>query len=364
LNLQREQAQIAGELQSAWQTVLRDMHLLKGENTAAFEREMADYLGVSHAIGVASGTDALILAVRAVGVESDDEVIVHANAFAAAVEAIHHCGARPVVVDVEADGFGPDLDALCAAITPRSKAIIAVHMYGYPLRTTAIEDLCTRYGLHLIEDGSHAHGASRDGRKVGAIGRAGCFSAGVVKNLGAYGDAGFLTTSDARLAQTVRLLQSHGQEKKNQHVLYGFNSRLDELQAAVLRIKLRRLDGRNRRRRDIAAFYRDRFRGLDLRVPEETAGAVDVYHQFVMRSAQRERLRVHLQAAGVESGVHYPLPLHRQAAWLRCYGESPRLPRAEQLAAELLSIPIFPDLTDSEVEYVAAAVRGFFGTAA
>jgi dTDP-4-amino-4,6-dideoxygalactose transaminase len=338
LNLQRERAEIGDEI--------------------------AAYLGVPDAVGVGSGTDALILAVNALGIEPADEVIVHANAFAAAAEAIHRSGARPIVVDVEADGFGPDLEEVRAAITPRTKAIIVVHMYGFPLRTQALTALIDTPGLAVIEDGSHAHGASVDGRKVGTLGTLGCFSAGVVKNLGAYGDAGFVTTSHPSLAQRLRLLQAHGQEKKNQHVLYGCNSRLDELQAAVLRIKLRRLDARNRRRREIAAYYRDRFHGLDLWIPEEREATVAVYHQFVLCSTQRDRLRRHLQALGVETGIHYPVPLHRQPAWLQSYGESPRLPRAEQLAAEIVSIPVFPDLSDAEVEHVAAAVHGFFGTAA
>jgi len=181
-----------------------------------------------------------------------------------------------------------------------------------------------------------------------------------VKNLGAYGDAGFITTADADVVTRIRLLQTHGQEKKNTHVLYGFNSRLDELQAAVLRVKLRHLDARNQRRHAIAAYYRQRFRGLDVRVPLEQADEVHVYHQFVIRTTQRARLQAHLTREGIETGVHYPVPLHRQPAWLRHYGESPALPRAERLAQEILSLPVFPDLTDTEVERVADAVTGFF----
>jgi len=266
-----------------------------------------------------------------------------------------------VLVDVEADGYGPDPDAVAAAITPRTKAILAVHMYGAPLRLERLTELATAHDLALIEDASHAHGAGRDGRKVGSFGRIGCFSCGVVKNLGAFGDAGFVVTADAAIVARLRLLQTHGQEKKNHHVLYGFNSRLDELQAAVLRVKLRHLDARNRRRHAIAAFYSERFRALDLRLPHEGPGEVHVYHQYVVRTTQRERLRAHLKAAGVETGIHYPVPLHRQPAWLRHYGESPAFPRAERLAAEILSLPVFPDLTDAEVEAVAGAVRTFFG---
>jgi dTDP-4-amino-4,6-dideoxygalactose transaminase len=236
---------------------------------------------------------------------------------------------------------------------------MVVHLYGSPLPVAAVETLAERHNLVLIEDGSHAHGAGRDGRKVGSLGRVGCFSAGVVKNLGAYGDAGFITTADSEVLARVRLLQTHGQEKKNHHVLYGFNCRLDELQAAVLRVKLRYLEARNQRRRDIAAHYRRRFVACDVRVPLEREGEVHVYHQFVIRTAQRDSLRAALKERGIEAGIHYPVPLHRQPAWLRRYGAPPSLPRAESLAQEILSLPVFPDLTDAEVEQVADGVVAF-----
>jgi len=362
LDLKREHAAIDAEVREAWATTLATMHLLKGENVAAFEGEIAAYVGTTHACGVASGTDALLLSVLGLGIGPGDEVILQANAFVAAVEAIHHAGAQPVLVDIAADHLGPDTDAVARAITPRTKAVLLVHLYGSPLPLTAITGVVAHHRLSLIEDGSHAHGAGRAGRKVGSFGRAGCFSAGVVKNLAAYGDAGFVTTSDAELAHRIRLLRAHGQEPKNHHVLYGFNSRLDEVQAAVLRVKLRHLDVRNARRAAIAAHYRARFAALELGVPREQPDEVHVYHQFVVRTAQRDRLQAHLKAAGVETGIHYPVPLHRQPAWLRRYGESPRLPRAEQLASEILSLPAFPDLTDAEVEGVADAVVSFFGT--
>jgi dTDP-4-amino-4,6-dideoxygalactose transaminase len=361
LDLKREHAAIGAEIQQAWATALSTMHLLRGENVAAFEREIAAYIGVPYACGTASGSDALLLGVLSLGIGAGDEVILQANAFAAAAEAVHHAGARPVLVDVEADGLGPDADAVARAITPRTTALIVVHLYGAPLPLSRLETLAAQHGVALVEDGSHAPGASRGGRTVGSVGRIGCFSAGVVKNLGAYGDAGFVTSADAEVLQRLRLLQSHGQEKKNTHVLYGFNSRLDELQAAVLRVKLRYLEARNQRRRDIAAYYRQRFSGLDARLPLEQPGEVHVYHQFVIRTARRQQLQAHLARAGIETGVHYPVPLHRQPAWVRRYGESPALPRAERLAQEVLSLPVFPDLTDAEVECVADAVVAFFG---
>ena len=361
LDLKREYAQIAGEVQESWRATLATLNLLNGEQVASFEREIAAYMGVPLACGVASGTDALTLAFAALDIGPGDEVIVHANAFAADIEAIHHVGALPRVIDVEADGFGPDIEQLTAAISTRTKAVLVVHLYGATLALNPVIDLTRRRGCALIEDASHAHGGTRDGRKAGSFGVMGCFSAGVVKNLGAYGDAGFVVTADANLEHRLRVLRTHGQEKKNHHVDYGFNSRLDELQAAVLRVKLPYLDARNQHRRQIAAYYRERFSGLDLRVPSEGTGEVHVYHQFVVRTPQRDRLAAHLRAAGVETGIHYPTPLHRQPSWLRRYGEAPALPRAEQLAREILSIPIFPDLTDTEVEQVAAAVVSFLG---
>lgn len=358
LDLAREHAQIAAEVQQAWAETMREMHLLNGPQAAAFEREIAAYLGVAHARGTSSGTDALILGLAALEIGRGDRVVLPANAFIAALEAVHHVGATPVLCDVAADGFGPDLDAIAAALPAR--AVLVVHLYGCAL---ALDDLCARCdasGAVLIEDGSHAHGARRGGRFTGTFGTVGCFSAGVVKNLGAYGDAGFVTTGDAVLAEQIGLLQRHGQRGKNQHVRYGWNFRLDELQAAVLRIKLRSLEARNQRRRDIAAFYSERLAPLGIRAPRVDADEVPVYHQYVVRTERRDELQAHLKSRGVETGIHYPVPLHRQAAWARAFGDGGHFPRAERLAAEVLSLPVFPDLTDAEVERVVAGVASFF----
>jgi dTDP-4-amino-4,6-dideoxygalactose transaminase len=297
----------------------------------------------------------------ALGVEAGDRVILPANAFIAALESIRLLGARPVLVDTETDGFGPDLAAVERALP--AKAVVIVHLYGAPLDLRTLDELCRSTGAHLVEDGSHAHGASRAGRFVGSFGAVGCFSAGVVKNLGAYGDAGFITTSRKEVADKVALLRNHGRLGKRAHRLYGFNSRLDELQAAVLRIKLPHLAARNRRRREIAAFYDTRFAALDLRVSPVAEDEVPVYHQYVVRSHRRDQLAAHLKARGVETGIHYPTPLHRQDAWVRTYGSHPSLPRSEKLAGEILSLPVFPGLTDAEVEYVAQSVEAFHDSA-
>ena len=358
LDLKREHAEIAAELETAWRETLAGMQLLGGQTVQAFEREIADYLGVPYARGVSSGTDALLLGMEAVGIEPGDRVILPANAFVAALEAVRHLDAAPILVDAAPDSFAPDEEAIAAALPAR--AVVVVHLYGHAFDVAAIRAACDRHGAALVEDGSHAHGARRAGRSVGSLGAVGCFSAGVVKNLGAYGDAGFVTTSDAAVADAVELLRHHGQRRKGDHARYGYNARLDELQAVVLRVKLRRLDARNRRRAAIAAYYRERFSGLDLRVPHEDADEIAVYHQYVLRSPRRDELQRHLEGRGVQTGIHYPLPLHRQDAWVRAYGRDFSFPRAERLASEILSIPVFPDLTDAETEDVANAVRSFF----
>jgi hypothetical protein len=358
LDLTREYAQISSQLAEEWGATLSAMRLLKGEQVASFEREVAAYVGVPYAVGVGSGTDALLLGLLATGVDRGDRVILPANAFVAALEAVHHLGAVPVLIDSRAEDFSPDLDGLAAAFP--AKAFIAVHLYGSALALDPILDLCRSHNAHLIEDASHAHGAKRNGRHVGSTGRVGCFSAGVVKNLAAYGDAGFVTTSDRSVEEHLRLLQFHGQAGKNDHVRYGYNSRLDEIQAAVLRIKLRHLDRRNARRRAIAAFYSERLAPLGVKVPVAGANEEHAYHQYVIRTPRRDELRQYLQEQGIETGIHYPVPLHRQKAWLRTYGESPPLPNCERHAAEILSLPLFPDLTDAEVERVASTTAAFF----
>jgi dTDP-4-amino-4,6-dideoxygalactose transaminase len=360
LDLTRDRASVAAEIQAAWGRVLQHMQLLRGEEVRRFEQEIAAYIGVAHAVGVGSGTDALLLTLAGLGIGRGDRVILPANAFVAALEAIHHVGAQPVLVDTQADGFAPDWEAV-TKLAP-AKAMIVVHLYGAALDVAPALALGRRNGMRLIEDASHAHGARRDGRHVGSFEAAGCFSAGVVKNLAAFGDAGFVTTDDAELAHRVRILGWHGQETKGDHETYGFNSRLDELQAATLRVKLRHLETRNERRRAIAAYYSEQLGELPLHVPTEAPGEHAVYHQYVVRCSERDRLRIHLREQGIESAIHYPSPLHRQSAWRRHYGAAPALPNAERLAREILSLPVFPELTDDEVEDVVRGVRSFFGS--
>ncbi len=359
MDLRREYRVLRTELLAACERVFGRMQLLGGEELRAFEAEAAAYLGVRHVRGVASGTDALTLAVAAAGLGAGAEVLVQANAFVAAVEAIRQAGAQPVPVDIRLDDLGPDPDDLSRRLTPHTRGLLVVHLYGLPVDLRPLLAFARDHQLVLIEDCSHAHGATLDGRHVGSFGAAGAFSLGVVKNLAAYGDAGMVATDDGALAEHIRLLGAHGQVKKNEHAFFGTNSRLDELQAALLRVKLRALDARNRRRADIAAYYTGRL-GEVVVTPPCDPSRFAVYHQYVVRTPQRERLRTYLAERDIETGIHYPVPIHRQPAWLRSYGEGPALPRAERAAREILSLPVHADLTDEEVERVADGVRDFF----
>lgn len=359
LDLTREFEATRTQILAACERVLSKMHLLGGEELKAFEAEMAAYLGVRHVKGVGSGTDALRLAVRAAGLQPGDEVLIQANAFVAAVEALVDAGVRPVAVDIRLDDLGPDPEDLAARVTPRTRGILVVHLYGLPVDLDPVLALARENNLLVIEDCSHAHGAKLDGRRVGSFGAAGAFSLGVVKNLAAYGDGGIVSTNEAALAERVKLLGTHGQAKKNEHAVYGGNSRLDELHAAMLRVKLRMLEARNERRAKIAAFYTERIAEYVV-TPAADARRTHVYHQYVVRTPRREALRAHLGEAGVETGIHYPVPIHRQPAWRDAWDDTPALPRAEQAAGEILSLPVFPDLGDAEVERVAESVVRFF----
>jgi len=359
IDLGREYRAIRQELLDACERVLDRMQLLGGDEGRTFEAEMATFLGAKHVRGVASGTDALRLGARAAGIGPGDEVLIQANAFMAAVEALVDLGARPVPIDIRLDDLGPDPEHLAALVGARTRGILVVHLYGFPVDMHPVLDLARERRLVVIEDCSHAHGARLDGRHVGTFGAVGAFSLGVVKNLAAYGDAGMISTDDPDIARQVKVLGTHGQVSKNEHACYGGNSRLDELHAAMLRVKLRGLEARNARRAEIARYYSSRF-GDRVGVPPVDPRRTHVFHQYVIRTPLREALRRHLAEREIETGIHYPEPVHRQAAWRAAFGDGPSLPRAEHAADEILSLPVHPDLTDGEVEHVADSVVGFF----
>jgi dTDP-4-amino-4,6-dideoxygalactose transaminase len=343
------------ELNAAIQKVLRSGSFILGPEEQAFEREAADYLGARHAVGLNSGTDALVIALRALGLGPGDEVITTPFTFFATVEAISQVGATPVLADIEADSFNLDPDSVLRAITPRTRAILPVHLFGRPCDLDRLGALARTHGLHLVEDCAQAFGAGWKGRKAGGFGAFGCFSFFPTKNLGACGDAGMLTTDDDALADRARMLRAHGSRVKYHNEAVGCNSRLDELQAAMLRIKLPHLDRWNAQRRAVAASYRDALAGLaGLVLPELVDG--HVFHQFTVRvqDGRRDQVQAALAEAGIQTMVYYPVLVHRMQLYLETHAAT-RCPVAEQAAAEVLSLPIWPEF--QAVPTVAAALR-------
>ncbi len=354
-DLKRQYEALRGELDAAAARVLASGWYILGPEVRAFEAAFAASCGVAHAVGVANGTEALQLALVALGVGPGDEVITVANAGPYSTVTILQAGARPVYVDVDERSHTLDPQALAAAITPRTKAIMPVHLYGRMADMEAILAIADRHGIPVVEDCAQAHGARRDGRAAGSLGACGCFSFYPTKNLGALGDAGAIVTNDAALAEKVRRLREYGWERK----YYtgepgGINSRLDELQAALLAAKLPHLAEWNALRRERAGWYRELLAGLPLILPEDDES--HVYHLYVVRAANRDQLQAALQARGIGTAVHYPVPVHCQPVYAR-FAPPGGLPVTERLAREVLSLPLYPELTQAEVEAVVAAVR-------
>ena len=347
------------EIDAAIRRVLDGHAYIMGPEVVRFETGFAAYTGAAHAVGVANGTDALHLALRALEIGAGDEVIVPAHTAVPTAAAIEMSGAVPRFVDITADRYGLDPALVERAIGPRTRAIMPVHLYGHPADLGPLLELAQRRGLKLIEDAAQAHGARWRGRQVGSIGDIGCFSLYPTKNLGAIGDAGIVTTNDAGLAQRLRMLRQYGWRDRQLSELPGFNSRLDELQAAILNVKLAHLDAGNARRRAIAARYLEAFGNLSMALPHVQPGCEAVYHLFVVRTPQRDALKTHLQARGVIAGIHYPVPCHRHPAYRDRFGDV-RLPVTEQVVGEILSLPMYPELTDDQVGRVIDAVRSFF----
>lgn len=351
---------VQAEAEVAVLSVLRSGTYVLGEQLLAFEREYARWCGRHFCVGVASGTAAIHLALVAAGVGPGDEVITPPNTFFATVEAILHAGAMPVFVDVDYLRGTIDPAGLRPAITSRTRVIVPVHLYGQPAELTAIGEICQEFGLALVEDACQAHGATIDGKLVGSTGLAGCFSFYPTKNLPACGDAGAIVTDDERLASKARALRHHGQITAGIHEFVGFNERLDELQAAVLRVQLPRVMAETDARRALAARYVDAFSDLPLELPVIDGGVCAAFHLFVVKSKQRDELRRHLAAHGVSTAIHYAIPVHLQPA-LRFLGHARgSFPVAEQLAQESLSLPINAHLTEAEINRVILAVRLFF----
>ena len=362
VDLKAQYRTIKDEVRAAIDEVLEGMQLTIGPNVKAFDEEFAAFCGARHAIGVGSGTDALQLVIRALGISSGDEVITVSHTFFATVEAILYSGARPILVDVDEQTFNMDLAAAAQAITPRTKAIMPVHLYGRTIDMKPLLALAKDRGLHVIEDACQAHGAMLDtGGKAGNAGTASAFSFYCSKNLGAYGEAGSITTNDDALAAELRSLREHGQSMRYYHPVVGYNARLDELQAAILRIKLRRLPAWNARRQAIARHYNEQLAGGAVITPEIPDGGRHVFHVYAIRvpGGKRDALKQHLAERGIGTGVHYPVPIHLQEASAFMGYRAGDLPVTERLAGEVLSLPMYAELTDAQVETVAAAVKEF-----
>jgi dTDP-4-amino-4,6-dideoxygalactose transaminase len=357
LDLHAQYLAIKAEVDDAIKTVLDSGQFTLGSEVAAFEEEFAAYCGRRHGIGVNSGASALHLALLAAGVGPGDEVITSPLTFVATVAAIQYTGARPVFVDIDPETYTLDPARLAAAITPRTRAVIPVHLYGQTVDMSPVLETARRHRLVVVEDACQAHGAEDRGRRAGGIGELGCFSFYPGKNLGAYGEGGMVVTDDPALARTVRMLRDWGAETKHHHLLKGFNYRLESLQAAVLRVKLRRLEAWSEARRAAARRYRELLAGGRIAPPVERSHARHVYHVYAVRVAARAQLQAELAARGIQTGVHYPLPVHLQPAYADLGCRAGDFPEAELAAAQELSLPIYPELAGDAQARVAEALQ-------
>jgi dTDP-4-amino-4,6-dideoxygalactose transaminase len=361
LDLGRTYIELKTELDDAYQRVMNSGWYIHGAELEAFEAEFATYCGTNYCIGVGNGLDALHLILRAYGIGPGDEVIVPSNTFIATWLAVTHAGAQPVAVEIPDDAtytISPEL--IEAAITSRTKAIIPVHLYGRPADMTPIMSIAAKHGLKVIEDAAQAHGARYHGHRTGSLGDVAAFSFYPGKNLGAFGDGGAITTNDEELVKKIRSLRNYGSSQKYVHDMIGYNSRLDSLQAAMLRVKLRYLDAWNARRISVAEYYQQLLAGTKLVLPAVTAGFDSAYHLFVVRTLHRDALQAELKKAGVETLIHYPIPPHKQRAYEAMQNLS--LPLAERFSGEVLSLPMGPHLSPESVEKVAQQITRILGS--
>ena len=357
VDLRTQYHRLKGEIDAALAVVLESTAFIMGPNVGAFEEEVAAYLGVKHAIGCASGTDALHLALLASGIGPGDEVITSAFTFIATAEAIRYVGATPVFVDIDPRTFNIYPAAIEPALTERSKAIMPVHLFGQPVDLARIQALCDTHGLLLIEDCAQSFGATHGGRQTGSRGIGAGYSFFPSKNLGCYGDGGLVATSSDEMAGRVRKLRNHGSEVRYHHDVIGYNSRLDEMQAAILRVKLRRIEEFNRERRRVAHRYGELLADLPVETPHEDGLGIHVYHQYTLLCDHRDALMEALKQADIASAIYYPVPLHRQEVFAgQCKGLS--LPVTESVAKRCLSLPIYPELEDPDIQRIAGVIRG------
>ena len=355
VDLQAQQRDIGGEVGAAVEDVLTRCDFILGAAVERFEAAYAGYIGVRYAIGVGTGLAAIEIALRAHGIGPGDEVITPANTFIATVLAIEAVGARPVLVDVDPDTYLIDPAAVTAAIGPRTRAILPVHLYGQPVELDEILAIAERSRLLVIEDAAQAHGARYKGRRAGSFGHSAAFSFYPAKNLGACGDGGMIVTDDDRIAERARVLRNYGQRAKYHHSMVGTNSRLDTMQAAILAVKLLHLDEWNAARRRHASAYGERLDGV-VRTPAAAAHVEHVYHLYVIQTDRRDAVQQHLRASGVDTGIHYPVPVHLQEACAHLGHRVGDFPVAEAAAARILSLPMYPELAEAQLAHVTASI--------
>jgi len=361
LDLRQQYQSIKDEVNISLQQVMDSSRFVLGENVNFLEKEFAGFCETDYAVGVANGTDALRLALIACGIGKGDEVITIPNTFIATTEAISQTGVKIVFVDVNLWTYNIDVSQIEGAINERTRAIVPVHLFGEPADMNPIMKIARKYNLKVIEDACQAHGAEYKGKKVGSIGDAGCFSFYPSKNLGAFGDGGMVVTNGNEIAQKIKMLRDHGQIKKYEHLVEGYNSRLDEIQAAILRVKLKRLDEWNKLRRKNASIYNDLLEDVDeVVMPLEAEYAKHVYHLYVIRTHRRDELQDWLKSKGIGTGLHYPIPLHLQRAYEYLGYKEGDFPVAEECAKQILSLPMFPELTQEEIEKVVTEIKRFF----
>lgn len=360
VGLQREFHAIEKEINDAIYRVLDRQWFILGEEIKNFENEFSKYIGTKYGIGVNSGSDALFLAIKALGIGNGDEIITTSHTFISTADAIIRNGAKPIFVDIDSETYTIDVTQIENKITKRTKAIIPVHLYGHPVDMNPLMEIAEKYNLFVIEDACQAHGAEYNGKKAGSIGDIGCFSFYPTKNLGAYGDGGILVTNDDDLAIKLSMLRNYGSIKKYHHEFIGINSRLDEIQAAILRIKLRYLDVWNEKRRKIAKLYNEFLvENTNIRTPIEREYAKHVYHLYVARCKDRDKLMLHLKKNSIQVQIHYPIPIHKQKAY-QTLGYNTHLPVTEKMCKEILSLPMHPWLKESEIKKIANCINEFY----
>ena len=362
IDLKRQYASIRDEISTAVFGVLDSGHYILGPQVQKFEQEIADYCATNYAIGVANGTDALLLTLDALGIGPGDEVITTPFTFFATAEVISQVGATPVFVDIDPQTYNIDCRKIEQRITNKTRAIIPVHIFGQPADMDEIVQLAEKHGLLVIEDACQAIGSTYRGRPAGSMGIAGCFSFFPTKNLGGYGDSGAIVTNDEALAKRLRILRAHGSNPKYYHSMIGYNSRLDPLQAAMLSVKLKYLDGWNQRRAELSGRYNQTFKGLPIVCPYAADHRQHVYHLYVIQSERRNELIAYLNSHGVASGIYYPVPLHRQEVYAYLGYEEGSLPISEHASLRTMALPLYPEMTEDEQHYVIQTVKEFYST--